>query len=64
MRSRLFGFSIALAVFLADQLAKIKSMVTVNTSPVGQALVAGRLLESRLPDQNQAHIRFFPVGQP
>lgn len=30
---------------LADQLAKIKSMVTVNTSPVTQAIVAGCLLE-------------------
>lgn len=30
----------------ADQLAKIKSMLTVNTSPVVQAVVAGRLLEN------------------
>ena len=29
----------------ADQLSKIKSMVTVNTSPVAQALVGGKLLE-------------------
>lgn len=29
---------------LADELAKIKSMVTVNTSPLGQAAVAGMLL--------------------
>ncbi|MEV8547783.1 aminotransferase class I/II-fold pyridoxal phosphate-dependent enzyme [Streptomyces sp. NPDC051572] len=29
---------------LADELTKIKSMVTVNTSPVAQALVAGMLL--------------------
>jgi (S)-3,5-dihydroxyphenylglycine transaminase len=29
---------------LADELAKIKSMVTVNTSPVSQAVVAGMLL--------------------
>ncbi|WP_435830529.1 PLP-dependent aminotransferase family protein [Micromonospora echinospora] len=29
---------------LADQLAKIKSMVTVNTSPIAQAVVGGRLL--------------------
>ncbi|MBM9509922.1 aminotransferase-like domain-containing protein [Actinacidiphila acididurans] len=29
---------------LADELAKIKSMVTVNTSAVGQAVVGGRLL--------------------
>jgi (S)-3,5-dihydroxyphenylglycine transaminase len=31
---------------LADELAKIKSMVTVNTSPLGQAAVAGMLLAS------------------
>ncbi|MEH0936379.1 PLP-dependent aminotransferase family protein [Micromonospora sp. CPCC 205543] len=30
---------------LADQLAKIKSMVTVNTSPLAQAMVGGALLE-------------------
>ncbi|QFZ24586.1 PLP-dependent aminotransferase family protein [Saccharothrix syringae] len=29
----------------ADELAKLKSMATVNTSPIAQALVAGRLLE-------------------
>ncbi|MCW2932437.1 MAG: putative aminotransferase [Actinomycetia bacterium] len=29
---------------LADELAKIKSMVTVNTSPVAQAVVGGKLL--------------------
>ncbi|MBE1530662.1 aminotransferase class I/II-fold pyridoxal phosphate-dependent enzyme [Actinomadura algeriensis] len=31
---------------LADELAKIKSMVTVNTSPLSQAAVAGALLAS------------------
>ncbi|MEO3808642.1 aminotransferase class I/II-fold pyridoxal phosphate-dependent enzyme [Sphaerisporangium sp. B11E5] len=31
---------------LADELAKIKSMITVNTSPLGQAAVAGALLGS------------------
>jgi (S)-3,5-dihydroxyphenylglycine transaminase len=30
---------------LADELAKIKSMITVNTSPVAQAVIGGRLLE-------------------
>ena len=30
---------------LADQLAKIKSMVTVNTPPIAQAALAGKLLE-------------------
>jgi (S)-3,5-dihydroxyphenylglycine transaminase len=29
---------------LADELGKIKSMVTVNTSPLGQAVVGGKLL--------------------
>jgi (S)-3,5-dihydroxyphenylglycine transaminase len=32
---------------LADELAKIKSMVTVNTSPVSQAAIAGALLACR-----------------
>ncbi|UXY31780.1 aminotransferase class I/II-fold pyridoxal phosphate-dependent enzyme [Streptomyces sp. HUAS TT20] len=32
---------------LADELAKIKSMVTVNTSSLGQAVVAGTLLAAR-----------------
>ena len=30
----------------ADELAKVKSMVTVNTSPIVQAIVGGRLLET------------------
>lgn len=30
---------------LADQLSKIKSMLTVNTSPITQAIVGGKLLE-------------------
>ncbi|MEV1107935.1 PLP-dependent aminotransferase family protein [Micromonospora sp. NPDC049751] len=30
---------------LADELSKIKSMVTVNTSPLAQAIIAGKLLE-------------------
>lgn len=34
------------AGLFADELAKIKSMVTVNTSPISQAIVAGRLLEN------------------
>jgi (S)-3,5-dihydroxyphenylglycine transaminase len=29
---------------LADQLSKIKSMLTVNTSPIAQAVIAGKLL--------------------
>jgi (S)-3,5-dihydroxyphenylglycine transaminase len=39
---------------LADELAKIKSMVTVNTSPLSQAAVAGLLLASggRITDCN------------
>ncbi|MFF7981472.1 PLP-dependent aminotransferase family protein [Streptomyces sp. NPDC007901] len=31
---------------LADELAKVKSMVTVNTSPISQAVVAGMLLSA------------------
>jgi (S)-3,5-dihydroxyphenylglycine transaminase len=30
---------------LADELSKIKSMLTVNTSPIAQAVVGGKLLE-------------------
>jgi len=30
---------------LADQLSKLKSMLTVNTSPISQAVVAGKLLQ-------------------
>jgi (S)-3,5-dihydroxyphenylglycine transaminase len=33
------------ACFLADHLSKIKSMVTVNTSAIAQAVVGGKLLE-------------------
>ncbi|WP_331461973.1 aminotransferase-like domain-containing protein [Streptomyces sp. KMM 9044] len=45
---------------LADELAKIKSMVTVNTSAVAQAVVAGMLLSadgraSRLNSRTSAH---------
>lgn len=41
---------------LADELAKIKSMVTVNTSPLSQAAVAGMLLacNGRLSELNVA----------
>ncbi|WP_426513743.1 aminotransferase class I/II-fold pyridoxal phosphate-dependent enzyme [Dactylosporangium sp. McL0621] len=41
---------------LADELAKIKSMVTVNTSPLSQAAVAGALLSAggRVTDLNAA----------
>jgi len=42
------------AGLLADELAKIKSMVTVNTSPLSQAAVAGALLSAggRVTDLN------------
>lgn len=33
------------AGYLADQIAKIKSMVTVNTSPIVQAIIGGQLIE-------------------
>ncbi|MDT0345732.1 aminotransferase-like domain-containing protein [Streptomyces litchfieldiae] len=32
-------------VLLADEISKLKSMLTINTSPLTQAIVAGRLLE-------------------
>jgi (S)-3,5-dihydroxyphenylglycine transaminase len=32
---------------LADQLAKVKSMLTVNTSPIAQAVIGGKLLAHR-----------------
>jgi (S)-3,5-dihydroxyphenylglycine transaminase len=40
---------------LADHLAKIKSMVTVNTSPLAQAVIGGKLLshDCRLVDANR-----------
>ena len=31
---------------LADELSKIKSMITVNTAPIAQAVIAGKLLEN------------------
>jgi (S)-3,5-dihydroxyphenylglycine transaminase len=48
-------------VLLADQLAKIKSMLTVNTSPIAQAVVGGRLLEHNcsLVAANQAEIAVY-----
>ncbi|NAS98814.1 PLP-dependent aminotransferase family protein [Pseudomonas syringae] len=36
------------AGLLADQIAKVKSMVTVNTSPIVQAIIGGQLIEHRL----------------
>ncbi|MFI6641768.1 aminotransferase class I/II-fold pyridoxal phosphate-dependent enzyme [Streptomyces sp. NPDC050504] len=46
---------------LADELAKIKSMVTVNTPPLGQAAVAGALLayEGRLTDLNSVPAKHY-----
>jgi (S)-3,5-dihydroxyphenylglycine transaminase len=46
---------------LADELAKIKSMVTVNTSPLSQAAVAGALLaaEGRVAVLNAAPARYY-----
>lgn len=47
--------------WFADELAKIKSMVTVNTSPIGQAVVGGRLLEydGSLARANQREIAAY-----
>ncbi|GAB2782208.1 PLP-dependent aminotransferase family protein [Streptomyces chlorus] len=46
---------------LADQLSKVKSMTTVNTSAVGQAVIGGLLVESgcRLRDANAEAIAFY-----
>lgn len=47
--------------WFADELAKIKSMVTVNTSPIAQAVVGGRLLEydGSLERANQREIAAY-----
>ncbi|MEV6648023.1 PLP-dependent aminotransferase family protein [Amycolatopsis sp. NPDC051371] len=46
---------------LADELSAIKSMLTVNTSPVAQAVIGGLLVESgcSLRAANQAKIGFY-----
>ncbi|HTX85457.1 MAG TPA: PLP-dependent aminotransferase family protein [Streptosporangiaceae bacterium] len=46
---------------LADELAKIKSMVTVNTSPLSQAAVAGMLLasEGRISELNTETTAYY-----
>jgi (S)-3,5-dihydroxyphenylglycine transaminase len=46
---------------LADELTKIKSMVTVNTSPVAQAVVAGMLLaaDGRASDLNAKTAAYY-----
>lgn len=46
---------------LADELAKIKSMVTVNTSPLSQAAVAGMLLVSggRVAEHNARAAAYY-----
>jgi (S)-3,5-dihydroxyphenylglycine transaminase len=46
---------------LADELAKIKSMVTVNTSPLSQAVVAGMLLScgGRISDFNTTTAAYY-----
>lgn len=46
---------------LAHHLARLKSMLTVNTSPIAQAVVAGRLLENgySLARANQRERRFY-----
>jgi (S)-3,5-dihydroxyphenylglycine transaminase len=45
----------------ADELAKLKSMVTVNTSPISQAVIGGKLLECGfdLRAANAAEIAFY-----
>jgi (S)-3,5-dihydroxyphenylglycine transaminase len=46
---------------LADELAKIKSMVTVNTSPLSQAVIAGTLLacQGRISELNTAAAAYY-----
>ncbi|MFJ9027866.1 PLP-dependent aminotransferase family protein [Streptomyces sp. NPDC102274] len=46
---------------LADELSKIKSMTTVNTSAVGQAVIGGLLIESdyRLREANSRTIAYY-----
>lgn len=46
---------------LADELSAIKSMLTVNTSPIGQAVVGGLLLESgcSLRAANVGKVEFY-----
>ncbi len=46
---------------LADQLAKVKSMLTVNTSPIAQAVIGGKLLENgcSLRTANEREIRTY-----
>jgi (S)-3,5-dihydroxyphenylglycine transaminase len=49
---------------LADELAKIKSMVTVNTSPVSQAVVAGMLLacQGRVSELNTEMAGYYATA--
>jgi (S)-3,5-dihydroxyphenylglycine transaminase len=46
---------------LADELAKIKSMVTVNTAPLSQAVIAGMLLacEGRISELNVRQAAYY-----
>ena len=46
---------------LADELAKIKSMVTVNTSPLSQAVIAGMLLacQGRISELNTETAAYY-----
>jgi (S)-3,5-dihydroxyphenylglycine transaminase len=48
-------------VLLADELSKIKSFTTVNTSPLSQAVIGGMLVVNRckLRDANEEAIRFY-----
>ncbi|MCD5311075.1 aminotransferase-like domain-containing protein [Kineosporia babensis] len=52
---------VAGGALLADELAKLKSMVTVNTSTVAQAVIGGRLIEAgyRLREANAAQIAVY-----
>lgn len=49
---------------LAEQLSKIKSMTTVNTSPISQAVIGGLLVTSdcRLREANAGRIAFYAAN--
>ncbi len=48
-------------ILLADELSKIKSMISVNTSPISQALIGGMLVQHgyRLREANKATTHFY-----
>nr|WP_184943474.1 PLP-dependent aminotransferase family protein [Kitasatospora kifunensis] len=55
------GGSDATPSLLADELAKLKSMLTVNTAPIAQAVIAGKLLtyDGSLVKANEREIALY-----